>query len=303
MANNLQRLIDGTLGIRLVSALGRLLPLPLGHALADLASGWITSQRDSALVRAVRANQWVVRGESLDKTALDQAVRETLRHSAHCLYTQYHTMQDPAKVNQLVVPDEATRQFLQRSEFERGGLVIIGLHTSNFDLALQFLCFSGLKAIILTLPDPQGGRRLEMEMRRRTQMNLVPTSVESLRQSIKYLQAGGSVVTGIDRPVKGSKTCPRFFGRPANLPTHHVFLAAKARVPAVLIATILHPDGKYHIHTSPLIEMEQHPNREKETILNAEKVLSIAEDFIRPVPQQWSISLPVWPETLDLVPE
>jgi predicted LPLAT superfamily acyltransferase len=83
---------------------------------------------------------------------------------------------------------------------------------------------------------------------------------------------------------------------------HHVFLATKAQVPVMVLVTNLQSDGKYHVLTSELIEMDPHPDREVEMLQNAGKVLSVAEKYIRQAPQQWSISLPVWPETLSLVP-
>ena len=41
---------------------------------------------------------------------------------------------------------------------------------------------------------------------------------------------------------------------------------------------------------------------ELEMLRNAEKVLSIGEEFIQRAPSQWSISLPVWPEALNQTP-
>jgi predicted LPLAT superfamily acyltransferase len=70
----------------------------------------------------------------------------------------------------------------------------------------------------------------------------------------------------------------------------------------MIIVTNLQPDGKYHVLISDLIEMDLRRDRATEEIQNAEKVLGMAERFIRQAPQQWSISLPVWPEALDLVP-
>ena len=110
------------------------------------------------------------------------------------------------------------------------------------------------------------------------------------------------MLTGIDRPIPEPKACPRFFGRPAALPMHHVFLAAKAQVPVMVMVTIQQPDGKYHVMTSEPIEMDPHPDREVEALQNAEKVLRVAARYIQKAPQQWSVSLPVWPETLDLIP-
>jgi lauroyl/myristoyl acyltransferase len=48
--------------------------------------------------------------------------------------------------------------------------------------------------------------------------------------------------------------------------------------------------------------MSPHPNRADELQINAEKVLSVVEEFIRRDPQQWLISRPVWPEIVQDVP-
>jgi lauroyl/myristoyl acyltransferase len=70
----------------------------------------------------------------------------------------------------------------------------------------------------------------------------------------------------------------------------------------MVMVTIRQPDGKNHIFTSDPIEMESHPDTDTEMLRNAEKVLSIGEDFIRQAPNQWAVPLPVWPEVLDQTP-
>jgi KDO2-lipid IV(A) lauroyltransferase len=195
------------------------------------------------------------------------------------------------------------QQLAQRPEFDKCGLVVVGLHLSNFDLILQWLCKQGMKPLILTIPNPAGGRRMEYEMRKRIGIKLLPASVSAFRQALKHLQQGGMVVTGIDRPIPTPQARPRFFGRPAALHMHHIFLATKAHVPIVVAATTLDQDGKYHVFASDFLEMDSHPDPEVEMLRNAEKVLRIAEEFIRRAPQQWSVPLPVWPEVMDLVPK
>ena len=303
MVINVQSLNDSPIVIELISTLARLLPRKLGHSLADTVAGWLAERKDSAMVRAIRANQWVSRGENLDKQALDRAVQETLRNSARSIFDLYHYNLDLRSADRLFVLDPASQQLARRPEFEGRGLVVAGIHLGNPDLALQRLGSEGLRILVLTIPEPQGGRRTEYERRKKAGMNIIPTSVGALRQSLRYLQQGGVVLTGIDRPVPDPGSRPRFFGRPAVLPMHHIFLATKARVPVMLMASDLQADGKYHIATSDLIEMDPDPDRERGAIRNAEKVLTIAEGFIRRVPQQWLVSLPVWPETLDLTPE
>ncbi len=300
---DLQQILNSSLSLRLVSALAQRLPPRAGYRLATLAAEQIAHRRNSRLVRALRANQWVIRGEPEDAKALDQAVLESLRHSARCLFDLYHYIDNPTAAGELIVLEPSFRRFAQRAEFEPCGLMIVGMHLSNFDLILQWICKQVLKPLALTLPDPQGGRRVEYEMRRRAGMNIIPTSVSALRKAIKHLQQGGMVVTGIDRPIPKPEVCPRFFGRPAPLPVHHIFLATKAQVPVIVAAANLEKDDKYHVFASDLIEMDPDPDPAAGLLHNAEKVLATVERFIRECPQQWSVPLPLWPQIMDLVPK
>lgn len=300
---SLQQVINSSLSLRLVSALAQRLSPRTGYRIADFAAEQIARQRNSRLVQAVRANQWVVHGERLEGEALDQVVRETFHHWARCIFDLYHYLGDPQATGRRVVLESSFQPIARRAEFEARGLMVVGLHVSNFDLILQWLCRRGLKPLALTIPDPQGGRRMEYEIRKRTGMNLVPVSVGVFRQAVKYLQQGGMVVTGIDRPIPEPEACPRFFGRPAALHTHHIFLATKARVPVILAVAHLQEDGKYHVFASDPLEMDPAANPEAGRLQNAEKVLAVAEEFIRRCPQQWSMPLPVWPDVMSLVPK
>lgn len=302
MSFDLQKLLNGPAGLRLAAFLGQRLPPRLGYACADFVAGRIAGRRRSALVRAIRANQWVVRGEPAEPAALDRAVRETLQQSARSIFDLYHYLHDAEASRRLIVYDAVAEALARRPELADRGLMIAGLHVSSFDLALEWLCRAGLKPLILTLPDPRGGQRLEYERRRQDGLNMVPASVGAFRQAVAHLQQGGLVLTGIDRPVAEAPVQPLFFGRPAALPTHHIFLATKADVPVIIMAAHRRADGVCQVSTSAPIEMDRLPDRKRELLHNAEKVLRVAEDFLRPVPQQWSVSLPVWPAVVEQVP-
>lgn len=299
---DLQQVINSSLSLRLVSAFARGLAPRWGYPVADFIAEQITRQRNSRVVRAVRANQWVVSGEGLNGNALDRVVHETFRYWARSIFDLYHYIQDPLAAGQLIVLEPSFQQLAQRPEFDQRGLMIVGLHLSNFDLVLQWLCKQGMKPLLLTIPEPQGGRRVEYEMRRRMGMNLIPASLGAFRQAIRHLQQGGMVATGIDRPIPNPEACPRFFNLPAALPMHHIFLATKAHVPVVIAAATRQQDEKYHVFASDFIEMDPHPDSEVAVLQNAEKVLNMAEEFIRRAPRQWSVPLPVWPEVMDMVP-
>jgi KDO2-lipid IV(A) lauroyltransferase len=306
MPIDLQQVINSRAAVSLVSFLGQVIPPGIGYPLCDLVANWVATRRDSKVIQAVRVNQWMVHGANLEKEALDKVVWETFRNNARNLYDLYHYVQSPEAEQRIISLDPVARSLVERPEFGDHGLVIVGLHLSNFDLVLQSICRQGFKAMVLTLPDPQGGRWVEYERRRRTGMNLIPASLSALRQALNHLERGGMVLTGMDRPVSDPKYCPRFFGRGAPLPIHSIYLASKTHVPVVIMAAIQRADRKYHVMTSEPIEMEGSPENlpdyGTQILRNSEKVLSRVEDFIRLAPQQWNMFLPVWPDMLEKVP-
>ncbi len=296
-----QRFLDSRFSLALALMLGRLLSPRAGYALADwVATRVIAARRDAPLVRAVRANQWVVHGENLASEALEHVVKETLGNTARALFDLYHYLSNPQATRRLFVLDEVSQSLIRRPEFAERGLVVAGLHMSAFDLILQALCRQGMAPLVLTIPNPQGGRRVEYEIRRRSGMKLLPASIPAMRQAVHHLEQGGLVLTGIDRPVEAPSLRPRFFGRPSSLPTHATYLALKTHTPILIMVAHRESDNKYHVYTSDLIEMEDRPHREEELLYNTENVLCIAEEFIRRAPSQWSIFLPVWPDVMEL---
>ena len=302
MRLDLQQMINNPFAVHLAFLFGRGIPPVIGYPLCNFIGDWIARRRDSNLTRAIRANQWVVRGANLEKEALDQAVRETLRNNIRDLYHLYHYVRRPEARQRLIQLNPLARALIERPEFAERGLIIVGLHLSGFDLILQSICLQGLKAMVLTIPEPQGGRLIEYEMRKRTGMNLIPASLSTLRMAIKHLEHGGMVLTGLDRPVPDPKYHPRFFGRAASLPTHYISLALQAHVPVVIMAAVYQADGKYHILSSEPIEMKCNSDHGKEILYNAETVLKKAEALIRLAPEQWNVPLPVWPDLLENAP-
>ena len=302
MGIDLQQIINDPFAVNLAFFLGKVIPPRIAYPVCNFIGDWAASRRDSNVTRAIRANQWVARGANLGKKALDQAVRETLRNNVYDLYCLYHYLQNPEEAQHLIYWNDFARQVIKRPEFAGRGLMIVGIHLSGFDLLLQFIARRGFQAMVLTIPDPQGGRRIEYEMRKKTGMNLIPSSLSTLRQAVKRLEQGGIVLTGLDRPVPTPKYHPPFFGHPASIPTHYISLALQSHVPVVVMAAIRQTDGSYQILSSEPIEMKCDSDRGKEILRNAEKVLKRAEEFIRLAPQQWNVPLAVWPQLLENVP-
>ena len=282
--------------------ISRSLPSGLGHRLARSIADRISTRRQLPLVQAIRANRWVVSGEELSGSQLDQAVRENLRHIAQSFYTLFRCLDDPDASQSLVVFNPQIEELIIRSQEGKQGVIVAGLHLSNFDLVFQAAALHGLHAVGLSLPEASQAIEWQHHFRRQAGLEILSASLANFRQVIGRLEAGQTVVTGIDRPVKESKRKPLFFSRRAHLPVHHIQLALKARVPIVLIGAVLNSDGKYHIHASNYLEMQQFSDHQDELLWNAEKVLEIAADMIRLAPHQWGVVQPVWPEVLAELP-
>ena len=299
----MEKLIINRYMLSFIRSVGHVMPTWMGYALARFVAGRITSQPESKLLNAVRANQWVISGESATKAELDLAVHTVFQNLARAIYELYHYLQQPDAALKLFTFSPSFQEFLDQYKKEPEGLVLAGLHLCGFDLGLQCIGTKEIQPLLLTLPEVDDEiHRLEFEFRRKMGLNLVHGSLVGLRQAIQHIKNGGIVVTGIDRPMEVCDPRPIFFGRPSPLPSHHIFLALKTKVPIRMVICHLEADRKYHISISPPIEMDEYADRSEAMLRNTEKVLAVAEDFIRKIPHIWSATLPVWPETIDLAP-
>jgi phosphatidylinositol dimannoside acyltransferase len=294
-----RNLINNNVG--LAAFVARVTPAWLGYPLAYFLSDRIAGRKSWAMVRAVRANQWVVSGEKLSGKALDRQVRETFRNTARSIYDLHHDIQKGEQARKLAAEDNLLSELLRRPRFAERGLMVVGLHMGNFDLMVQAAFMLGAQGLVLTLSDLPKGYKEQFEMRKQAGMELLPISKTALRKSIEHLKQGGVVLTGMDRPMEASPCRPRFFGRPSALPVGHIYLALKAHVPLIVTAVMRNPDHSYKLLSSEPLEMVESRDRDEELQVNADAACRLAEGFIRLAPEQWSMSFPVWPEALEEV--
>jgi KDO2-lipid IV(A) lauroyltransferase len=298
---NLQAILNSQSAGKLAFHLSRRLPHKFGYWIARVIARWIAAQRDTPLVQAIRANQWVVSsgmpgGASLTADQLDQAAQETLTYVALAFYQLFRNFESPEALQQLVCLTPQVEEIIARSQEGRRGVLVAGLHVAGFDLVAQAAALRGFRGLALSLPQADGAVEWQHTFRRRSGLEILPANVANLRQAARRLSQGETILTGIDRPMPDLKYRPFFFGRPALLPTHHVYLALKANAPVVVIGAMLKPDGRYHVLSSDYIQLKPYEDRAQEMVCNAERLLEAAEEIIRQAPRQWAVPHPVWPE-------
>ncbi|MHB1341470.1 MAG: lysophospholipid acyltransferase family protein [Coriobacteriia bacterium] len=276
-------------GIGTALAVSRALPPSGARWLARLAASRLAANAASPMVRAIRSNQWVASGRTLSSAELDDAAREVLANSGRFLYDLYHLRPGREAIMQRVTADATFERVL--TEIDTQPYVYAGCHLGSFDLVGQALGYNGWRAQVLSVPNPNGGYEWQNEIRQDSGLEMTPVSLESLKRAARRLADGGSVVTGLDRPIPNAGAHPRFFGEPAPLPLLHIRLAMRARVPVVVIAGPLHEDGTYRLQASEPIEMTG-----SDPVANAERVLAVAGEFITARLRQWAMPHAVWPQ-------
>lgn len=269
-----------------------------GYWIARQLSKLIVSRKNSKQVLAVRINQWVVSGKKLNGIDLDKAVAKVYQSSSRSLYDYYHNLRNPDEILKRIHFDDGFEYLIARSKEGKKGLLGLLLHMGAYDLAGFAIALRGMDPQILSYPNPNAGYQYHNQLRIDRGLNVTPLSMTALHQASQFLKSGGTVITGVDRPWQNDNHNPRFFGETSNIPVTTIQLALRTKVPVSVIACIRQKEGHYILHGTEPISMDPKADREEELIYNTEKVLSLAEPFIRQWPEQWAMFYPVWPQFL-----
>lgn len=291
-----QKLLFSPTMNRLGLFLGETLSPKMGNWIISLVTNQISRRKENEQVKAVRVNQWVVRGKTSNRKELDEIVKKVYQSSGRALYDYYHCMRNETRIRELIQFDDNLNYFIRRIRDEKKRTLGLVLHMGAFDLSGFAIAISGAKPFILSYPNPNPAYKWQNELRRQSGLIVEPLSMESFHLAAKYLRQGGAVITGVDRPWAATTYHPKFFGMPCDIPVTTIQMAIRTETPIMLLACIRQPDERYILHASELIETRRYNDREEELIENTGKVLSAAEPFIASAPDQWAMFYPVWPD-------
>jgi lauroyl/myristoyl acyltransferase len=276
-------LASSTLGTALTLALSQGLPPFIGYPVASLISYIAANQVMSPVKQAIRLNQWVAHDGKLNRKELRKAVRQVFQQQGRALYDFYHNLDRPKEVRRLVKLTPKFTSLVEDCKEARQGTLLLIPHLSGFNIGGLLLEQMGFHFLTLSIPNPPRDYQWQNRIRNDRGMEVLPMSISSLHLARERLQAGGTVLTGIDRPHPESGYTPLFFGRPAALPVAYIKLA-------------LRTGARDQIMLEKIIEPRE------EMLVNAQKVLKIAEAFIRLDPHQWAMFNPLWPEAESELP-
>jgi lauroyl/myristoyl acyltransferase len=297
---NFQNLINSRFGVASALLLGQLMPRFIGDPLARSIAGWFSSNQSSMLVKAMRVNQSVVHEGTLSPVQLDELVGKVFANSGQSLYDLYHNIHSPRIINSLVDYSDNFSHMLEYYQNSGKGAMFAAPHLGSFDIGGLALAVRKVPFQTLSYPNPGEGYQLQNYIREKYGLYITPMSISSMREAEQRLWAAGLALTGLDRPLPGSKYKPRFFGRPTELPVSYIPMAIKTKVPVVVVCCFA-DQHRYILDASEPVEMISYKDRQEEIERNAERVLHEAEKMIRAHPEQWFMYYPLWPELIDSI--
>lgn len=298
---NVKNFLSDAVAVRIALVLGKLLTRRAGYKLADSVGKWISNRQHYEMVRAVKANQWVVHDGKLNAGELDTLTAKVFQSAGRCLFDYFHYIGRPESLFKIVSFGPESQQAIERIRNHQPTVIIVP-HLSSFEVMGYAFALNNIPVQVLSFPNPNDAYKMQNKLRRRVGIEITPMSLSAFRDARKRLREGGSILTGLDRPLVGNqleKYRPKFFGRETNLPVAYVRLAKEANAPIYIMACISQPDGSYFLTGSKAIWVAPKRDLSEEIVFNAERVLSKAADLIQQRPEQWAMFYPVWPEVLD----
>lgn len=292
----LTKLINSSFGIATALLLSKLLPPPVAYRLVGPIAGIISKQKNLDIIKTVRCNQWVIHDQKLDSKQLDTCVYQVFKFHLSSLYDFYHNVNHPERIDKKVTFSPDLIELIEQHKGSDRGLLLLSPHLSNFDLAGIAMVRNLTKYTILSYPKPPSGYYWQNKIREGSGVEVLPMSQVNLRLVGERLRSGGVVITGIDRPMEASNYPTIFFNHPAMLPVTPIRLALKYNAQVAVCICLHIKNGMYTITSTQPFEMERNPNLALELTSNTERVLRIAEEYIRRYPEQWAMFYPVWPQ-------
>jgi lauroyl/myristoyl acyltransferase len=295
-----KELFTRPLVIRMAMLIGQLVPRKIGLLLAALIGTILGSLKRSQMVQAIRANQYVIHDRDLDEKTLRKLPRVVFRSASKCIFDYFYFLSRPDKLLRIVKFDAKAEAVFDRINQNKPCMIVCP-HLSNFDLMGYALALKGIEAQILSFPNPKETYKVQNKIRGSIGLNVTPMSFSAFREARIRLRNGGSILTGLDRPIDPNgieKYQPIFFGYPANLPVTYVRMAKEAHAPVIVMAVAYQPDDTYTLEASSPIWIEPSDNPETELLMNTEKILKVAGKFITHYHKQWAMFYPIWPEFL-----
>lgn len=194
---------------------------------------------------------------------------------------------------------KAEQHFEQRFEFHNeeavvealsryGQLVVVTTHTGNWELAGETLAQLGIEAtvVVKAIKNPHLDARLKAS--RQAQGYRMVDKHGAVRELVRELRGGRSVMVAIDQNTRKHHVFVDFFGRPVAAPATIGTLCRRFGIPAVVVCTSRVGWGDRHlVEFSDPIVADAGIERSLAELRIVREATSFLEGFVRRHPGDW----------------
>jgi KDO2-lipid IV(A) lauroyltransferase len=174
------------------------------------------------------------------------------------------------------------------------GLIFVGGHIGNSDLAAAILAKRGFPVNVITdVLSPPRWDSLVRQAREALGLRVLPVSSAMLR-AVRALRDRQILAFLIDRPMENQGVFVEFFGRRTLVPGGAAALALRSGA-SVLGAYVVRSGNSYVAHISPEIPPPATGDDLRDLEALTQHLFSWLEQVIRQYPDQWFMFRPMWP--------
>jgi KDO2-lipid IV(A) lauroyltransferase len=176
---------------------------------------------------------------------------------------------------------------------EGRGLIFVGGHIGNSDLAAALLASRGFPVHVIAEPlQPPRWDALVQTARQAVGLRVIPMTANAIR-FLRVLRDKGILAFLIDRPVDEEGVSVEFFGRKVQVPQGAAALALRSNA-NILGAYIVRTENGYEANISPAISAPTPGDDRHDLESLTQAIFDWLEQVIRQYPDQWFMFRPMW---------
>lgn len=175
-----------------------------------------------------------------------------------------------------------------QEEMKKGnGAIIVTAHLGNWELLGAALTSRGLPLkVIATKAHNEKINKLLLSLRQSRGIGIIYRD-ESPRQLLKLLKNNSLLGMLIDQDTKVDGVFVDFFGRPAYTAKGPAVISMATGAPVIPTFIRRKPEGGHEVFIEEPVEMVKTKDKEKDILINTQKLSLIIEKYIRKYPEQW----------------
>ena len=185
-------------------------------------------------------------------------------------------------------------EYLRPAIAEGKGVVMLGAHFGNPELAGQALIHLGIPVFALTEPlDPRISRLLD-KVRSSKGHTFAPVSVGNVKRVMQTLKKGGVVALMGDRDIQGPKELLPFCGVETYMPTGPIEVALRTGAAVVPSFSMRRNDYVIDAVVEEPLKLERTGDFQHDVRVSMQRFLERYERRLQAEPEQWGVLEAIW---------